>query len=507
MKPALVARRVLVLAGAGNLAVGQATPGGWQLLTSADLSKTTGMTVLTGATSGVASQARASAANPGWFFGSETGLLNDPDAGTFALTNVLLGSGLTLVDVSSASATQVAALTTAAGTGVTVNPADELIVKDSVATTLLTATFKNIAGFSDVGIGGPAAADGAGGTINLALLPTTINTISEITKSSAALVVNNQVNALTINTFDNGGGNAITVGAVGPAPGLNDAFNLIIGNTFHTTAGAVGAVTLFGDEVVGISAVAGGAVTDLTGFVSLTPTPGGLETVTISGTNNLTMGNATTLGSIAAVDAGGALLVNVLSITDTDTGVLRLHAATAGPLFATPPGDDAGDPLTNSTNARLIDASKSGGLIMEGGDANFVTSATVAGSQGDVIIGSATAGNVLAGSIGNDAFTSNTSLVADTIVTSNGGDTISLTAGHTASNSLDMYSGFSTVGVAPGVAEIVRFASITSATDHAQLGTWGLPTGGVATGYNGGRDDVRWPRRPDGHEFQCHDDR
>ena len=121
---------------------------------------------------------------------------------------------------------------------------------------------------------------------------------------------------------------------------------------------------------------------------------------------------------------------------------------------------------------------------MEGGDANFVTSATVAGSLGDVIIGSATGGNVLGGSIGNDVFTSNVTGLADTIFTNGGADKITLMPGHTGSNSLDMYSGFSTAGVTPGTAEIVRFGSITNANDVPDLGWFGQATGVVAKGYD-----------------------
>ena len=61
-----------------------------------------------------------------------------------------------------------------------------------------------------------------------------------------------------------------------------------------------------------------------------------------------------------------------------------------------------------STNASIIDASTSGGLIMRGGDTNhlvdFTTGATapLATSRGDTITGSATAGNILIGSRGND---------------------------------------------------------------------------------------------------------
>ena len=109
--------KTLALAGAGMIAVGQATPGNWQLLTTVDMSKGTGTEFVTGSTSGVGSQARASVGNPGWLFGSAVGLLDEGAAGTFALTSVLLGSGNTIVDVSAASAAQVAALTTAAGQG------------------------------------------------------------------------------------------------------------------------------------------------------------------------------------------------------------------------------------------------------------------------------------------------------------------------------------------------------------------------------------------------------
>ena len=133
--------KTLALAGAGIIAVGQAAAGNWQLLTTMDMSKGTGTQFVTGSTSGVATQARASVGNPGWLFGSGFGLLNEGALGTFALTSVLLGSGNTIVDVSSASAAQVAALTTAAGTGVKVNPGNEIIVKNLVATSPLAATF------------------------------------------------------------------------------------------------------------------------------------------------------------------------------------------------------------------------------------------------------------------------------------------------------------------------------------------------------------------------------
>jgi len=504
----------LVLKGAGNLAIGQAAAGDWQLLKSIDASATTGALFVTGATSGVGSQARATAANPGWLFGSDFGFLDDT-GGTFNLTSFKLGSGTTFLDVSSASTAQIAALTTTAGGAVSLT--NEIIVKDTaIATPLLTAaTFANIAGFTALGIGGPTAADGAGGVLNMAFLKQ-FNTIDYITNASGALTINNQQAELTVRTFDNANGNTIAVGTIGPLGGFNDAFNLVIGNPFQGTADQVGTLAasvapglkVVGDEVIRITSTGGPAVgpvapANLLGYTSLTPTVGGLVAVLIDGNRDLTIGtnpaNANHAGAIAAVDAGGALLAGVLSITITNTGLTTLHGsnnsgvapATSHPLDFFILGDSADgqgpgsiSPFTSSTNARLIDASKSGGLIMEAGDANYTVALTVAGSQGDVIIGAAAAGNVLGGSIGNDTFTSNAVGFADSIYTGGGKDVISLAAGHAVTDHVGLYEGFDTPGILPGGIEIPRFQSIVGTGDVPQLGWWGQATGIVATGYN-----------------------
>ena len=481
----------LALAGAGNTALGQATAGDWQLLQKIDASAATGKEFITGATSGVGSQARASGANPGWFFGSDVGLLDEGAAGTFVLNSVLLGGGQTFLDVSRASKTQVAALTTAAGTGVTVDPGNEIIVKNSVATTTSADTFKNIAGFSDLGIGGPAAADGAGGTINLANLPTSINKLSYITAASADVTVNNQVNALTINTFDNGNGKALTVGKLGPAAGLADSVHLIAGNTFHTAPDAIGNVTLFGDELATLTSVGTATFTgtNTTGLISLHPTIGGNEQVTIDGDHNIAIGNSggATGGAIVDLNAGGGLNTNNMIITITNTGVTTFHSsdASGSPLDLAPPGSN-GTILVASTNAVTIDASHSGGLIMEGGDNNYTTSATVAGSVGDTFLGSTTGGNVLGGSIGNDLYTLGQVSNPETVYTGGGADTVTLAAGHTALDRVEFYSGFNTPGVAPGTVEIPRTSSITNSGDVPGLGWWGQATGGTATGIGAG---------------------
>src|SRR5262249_9483150 len=239
----------------------------------------------------VGCQAAGSSAHPGWVVGRDVGVL-DATGATFALTSVRLGAGRTFLDVSSASAAQVAALTTAAGAGVTLGPANEIIVKDSVATTASATTFKNIAGFNLLGIGGPAGADGAGGTINMANLPATISGIEYITAASGAVSIKGQTNALTVDTFDNGAFQNLTV--AGPA-GLSDALTVRVGNQVHSTAGAIGTITVTGDEVFTLTAVgsaAGVNPVDLTGLITLTPTlPGGHQTVTISGDTTLRVGD------------------------------------------------------------------------------------------------------------------------------------------------------------------------------------------------------------------------
>ena len=99
---------------------------------------------------------------------------------------------------------------------------------------------------------------------------------------------------------------------------------------------------------------------------------------------------------------------------------------------------------------------------------------------------------MLGGSIGNDTITA-LSNAPNTIYTGGGADTIILAAGHTASDHFDPYAAIpSMFGLTPGKPEVVQFQSITDSFDVAQLGQWGLATGGLATGYNAAGDDLRW---------------
>lgn len=470
--------RIFVFAGTGNVAIGQDFAGDHQSVTTIDASATAGSLYITGGAAGNGSNALSSAGNPGGAFGSAAGFLNDPTG--FALTTFKLGSGVDTLDISSATATQVGALTTLAGA--TTASTNEIIVGSAVVDTTTSSTFANIKGFSILGD------VGAGGTINLADLPSSINDIFYQTAASGALAIDNQTAALTVDTEANGAGNSISVGVIGPAPGLADSFTLIIGDTTTGTAGAVGAVTAVGDEVVTI--ISQGAAGNTVGTVTLTPSSGGNEQVAIGGNQAITIGSSSG-GGVAAVTTGGALIFNHLSLTITDSKAVTLVGATGGgPLFEpisgdTAGGSGAGDPLTNSTNAQTINAT-GGGLIMQAGDANFTTSATVAGSAGDTISGSPTSGNVLGGSIGNDTIVGNTTSTApDTIYTGGGADTITLAAGHTAADHIGLYAGFDTTSIVPGGTEIPRDVSITDDADVPQLGWWGQATGATATGYAG----------------------
>jgi hypothetical protein len=207
----------LVLAGAGDTALGTAAAGEWQLLTSIDESANTGKAIITGAAAGNATHFLASAGNPLWLFGSEAGLLDNTGTGAFALTNVKLGAGLDVLDVSTATAAQIAKLTTVAGAGTS----DIIIVQDAVATTTSAATFANIAGFSTLGIGGPTVAQGAAGVINGANLPASINTLVYMTRAAGGLTVNNGPSTFTVNV-DHNSPVGITPLAIN-ATGLTDA--------------------------------------------------------------------------------------------------------------------------------------------------------------------------------------------------------------------------------------------------------------------------------------------
>ena len=76
-------------------------------------------------------------------------------------------------------------------------------MQDLVATTTAATTFAGVKGFQTLGIGGPTAAQGAAGTIDMTKLPGSIGTIDYFTKADGSVIINNQTTALTVNVEDN----------------------------------------------------------------------------------------------------------------------------------------------------------------------------------------------------------------------------------------------------------------------------------------------------------------
>jgi hypothetical protein len=483
----------LTLSGSGNIAVGQDAAGNWQSLTTINAAQDSGTVVITGASSGpgvVNGNAFATVANPGWLFGSAAGLLNDP-GGTFALTTFDLGTGLNKLDVSSATVAQMAKLTTTPAA--TVNPDNEIIVNDTVATTGLALTaagspFANINGFDNLGV------TGIGGAINMSNLPSSIAEILWQTPAAGSVSITNQAATLTVDVEDNStAAQSLTVSTSGGA----ETLNLILGNPNHTGTGGFGSgvgnlgpLTTSGDDIVNITPTSGepGTVADNLGTMSLTPTLAGAEAVTFqaNGTGitdpaadtGLNIGSAGdgAIWDISGV-SGGLNPFN-LTVTDDSGAPVWLQASTAGPAAT----------LGYSTNAYLIDASKAGGfLVMEGGDANYFPGTTVAASKGDTIEGAPVSGNVLIGSLGNDTITSASTSGGDQIVTEGGSNTISLAS--TTGDTVDVFAGVSTGATVPVVSHIPNLGGVPGAgnivnsvagVETASQGWWGVGAGGTS---------------------------
>ena len=502
------AATALTLDGKGSVAVSQDAPGNWQKLTAIDGTAQVGSVIVTGANStvtgpfyGIFGNALSSANNPFWSFGQFADLTTG--AGLLQGNTVLANfkgstTGLNVLDVSSLNAAQMAKLTATGNTAAGIE--NQIVVQNAVATTLAAATFGTITNFQQLDVGASATTTGIGGTIDLKLLPATINDIFYMTASSGAVTINNQTIALTVDTEDNGGGNGLTVGKVGPAPGLADNFTLIVGNPLHNDptftspgagAGSVGTTTVFGDEVVSIVAqgqVAGGAkIVDLIGLTNLSPSLAGNEQVTISGTTILHMTSLFDVSSAGGILGGNN--INNMLLTITDTAPTDFLAP--GQVFNVN-GNSSFVPY--STNAVKIDAGASGGLFMLFGDANFTFSPTAGGSIGDTITGSATKGNLIGGSIGNDTLTGTLSTSNwDTIYTNGGKDVITLAAGHSQPtpgglvDHVDFYAGNGYAGPLDtgnaGVPVASLPGAITNFADQAQSGWWGLGTGSAQSPF------------------------
>jgi hypothetical protein len=423
----------LTLSGAGNAFLGQDVAGDWQKLTTIDASAETGTVVITGASAGVFHNAFGSAADPTWLLGSAAGFLNEGITGTFALTTFDLGTGTNVLDVSSASPTELAALTTTPAA--TVATDNVIIVDDAVATTTSTATFAHIAGFESLGVtaaGGP----GALGTIDMANLPTSITDIIYFTPAAGGLTITSATNGLTVDFHGNNQFfDALTVN--GPTTGTA-TLNLDFGNAVLALEDATGFVTTTGYSTVNITAVGdvlAPTIPDSAGGISLASNGGASLTVNIAGTQAFDTGF---VSDLAPTPPGPTNATDVINVTDTSLVALGI------------------------TNFGIVSAAASAGL-------------TVTDSwHNSTITGSATGPNTLAGGDGGGlAGTGNTingGADTDSIITGIGANTINLAATHVA-DTVTIGSAF--------------FGAITGPGDLANEGGWGQAFGATPTFISG----------------------
>ena len=414
----------LTLSGAGNVFLGQDFAGDWQKLTTIDASAETGTVVITGASSGAATNAFASPSDPGWFLGSAAGLLNEGATGTFALTTFDLGTGTTVLDVSSATAAELAAMTFTPAS--TVAADNVIIVSDAAATAGTSLT--NIAGFSELGV------TGASGTINMTDLPTSITDIIYFTPATGAVTISSATDGLTVDFHGNNtGGAALTVN--GPTS-ATATLNLDFGNAVLALEDHTGLITTTGYSTVDITPTGNGVAgdPDTVGGLTLSSTPiagsSAALTVDIGGTQSFN-----SFGGITDVAGTGSTNAPTSAkdvITVTDTGVVDIGDTNFGTVTAAPSaGLDVSDTFFNS----LITGSGTGVNFLQGGD-------------GGGLLGT---GNTFNGGTGTD-----------TITTGIGSNTVNLGATHTG----DIVTIGSWLG---GV--------MTSPGDLANQGAWGQAHG------------------------------
>lgn len=125
--------------------------------------------------------------------------------------------------------------------------------------------------------------------------------------------------------------------------------------------------------------------------------------------------------------------------------------------------------------------SEGGGLIMTAGASNFSYGLTVNDSVGAIVVGSATAGNVLGGSIANDNFKGvQVRTLADTYYTGGGADFIYLAQDRTEGSVIALYASNTTsdlLAPQPGQSVPAIVGSVVSAVGVPQLGWWGQGSG------------------------------
>ena len=417
--------KLISTAAASTVAVGSDGVGNWQNLTTIDASADSGTVIVTGASAGFFDNAFATGTNPDWLFGSTAGLLDDTGAGnTFKLATFDLGAGRNVLDVSSATATELSNLTTTPGG--TVAPDNVIIVSDGAATTTVMSTFANIAGFTELGV------VAAAGTIDMANMAASgINEIIYFTGAAGAVTINNAVAGLTVDFHGNNGGFDATIN--GP------------------TTGTATLTLDFGNAALGFQ--------DNTDLITVT----GYSTVDINtngdGAGPANSANGIDVSSAVSGTASSALTVTIAGAQDFNTPFVTDvpgTGSTNAPLSATDV-INVNSPITvdlGTTNFGTVNAGTSTGLTVTDTFHN------------STITGSATGDNILAGGDGGGlAGTGNTftgGTATDTIITGIGSNTVNLGATHTA----DSVTLASVVG-----------AQMMGPGDVANQGAWGQAFG------------------------------
>ena len=342
-------------------------------------------------------------------------------AGNLALTSVKMGNGNNFLDISQDNLANITALgtTIAMGTGT-----NTLVTDNTVATSGAALTFYT--GVTTLGDANAGA--GGAGAINLANLGVnSIDLFGDATMAGAIAITKAGNNfALDIGSADAG---AFAIAVTSTTPGSAFVENISIGENDSPDGGpgeysAVGAMTLTGFGTDNIASIGGGkAGVNFNTINSLLATDATIAPVTVAISGNaelhlLANGVALPTTFIGTQFLGGGPAYSLVEIgngtffTDTDTALVRFD----------------GSVFVNS-----IIATTSGGLVMD----SFDTSNS--GIIGDLITGSATAANFLAGSLGNDVITMGAG--GGAVITEGGGDTITLGAFHGPGDLVDLYVG------------------------------------------------------------------
>lgn len=285
------------------------------------------------------------------------------------------------------------------------------------------------------------------------------------TQQYTLMNINNKLDNLTslYGIWQNGIGSTsytITGGTLDRGTGLNVGFLA----DYDSATGAFSHLTYYtGYNVPGV-----------THFENITAVPGGFNLVATTDSGpafaSITRNADGSFGNAvwAAADLPGhdSLMTGNIVYQNTIGGIYNATSASGVGTY------------TGIVDQSHVDAA--GGLIMPMGSYNFAYGLTVFASTGDIITGSTTAGNVLGGSIGNDTFSGAQSAgQAGTFFTGGGTDTITLAAGHTATNRIELFAGNATniaAALTPGSVVASVAGSIVNAYDVPQLGWWGQAT-------------------------------